>query len=86
VRLPDILGWVGGALLVACAFPQARKVWKEGHARGMSGSFLWMWIAGSALTLAYLIMAQPDATPVIAARVVNFAPLLIMAYFLHRPR
>jgi uncharacterized protein with PQ loop repeat len=80
------VGWTGTAMLAACTFPQAWHTYKLGNAKGMSASFLWLWIAGSTFTLVYLLVQHNDALPVIAARILNYIPLFVMVFFMYRPR
>jgi len=42
----DFLGYVSGILLAFCALPQFLKIIKDGHCKGLSRSFLWMWFIG----------------------------------------
>lgn len=61
------LGWMGAALFTFATLPQLRKVWREGHADGMSwgyllpvwtgfwcmGTYTWVRHAGTALVYSY---------------------------------
>jgi len=65
----NYLGWLGAALFTFASVPQVIKVWREGHARGMSwGYLLPIWVgfwcmgvytiqtrAGVALTYSYTL-------------------------------
>lgn len=55
-----LLGWVALAILASAAVPQAIKVFREGHARGMS----WLYIAqlqvGFVLILVYSFLVPTD--------------------------
>lgn len=41
-----LLGWIGAFCFSACAIPQTLKCMKQGHARGLSPWFLWLWFGG----------------------------------------
>lgn len=82
----EIIGWIGTVMLMLCIFPQAVKTYRDGNANGMSAYFITLWIAGSLLTLTYLLALHPSAIPVIMARVLNFFPLGVIVYFKFRPR
>ena len=54
--LVEILGWLGAGLLGIRAIPQAYKCCKQGHAKGISRSFLWLWISGQVFMLAHFLL------------------------------
>lgn len=49
----DIVGYFFGLMLAFCVFPQFIKTIKDGHCRGLSRTFLWMWFVGLAGMLAH---------------------------------
>ena len=53
--MSDWIGWAGSILFAACAIPQAWQSWREGHSRGLSWSFLLLWLSGEVLTIAYVL-------------------------------
>jgi len=58
VTLPfliEMLGWLGAGTLGVRAIPQTYKCWKQGHAKGISRSFLWLWILGQIFMLAHFV-------------------------------
>lgn len=50
-----VIGWIGGLLLAWCGAPQAIRSIKQGHSKGISRSFLFMWGVGEIFVLAYVL-------------------------------
>ncbi len=63
-----ILGWLGAAALSICGVPAAWKAFRDGHARGMSGSFLALWWLGELALLGHTQLEHKGA-----ALVTNYA-------------
>src|SRR5690606_7815513 len=53
--LIEVIGFIGGLFLALCAVPQAYKSYQDGHANGMSHSFIWLWCLGEIAMLAYIL-------------------------------
>ena len=51
----EIVGWLGGIFLAICGVPLAWQSYRDGHSHGISQGFLWLWFAGEALTLIYVL-------------------------------
>jgi uncharacterized protein with PQ loop repeat len=51
----DLLGYIGSICLAICSVPQAYMSYKQGHSRGISVGFLFLWTAGEIFTLLYII-------------------------------
>lgn len=51
----DFLGYIGSICLAICSVPQAYMSYKQGHSRGISFGFLFLWTAGEIFTLLYII-------------------------------
>ncbi len=83
----SICGWVGSIAFSICAAPQAYECWKKKHARGISSSFLALWVAGEVFTTIFVCGAlSPDAgfievLPLISNYFFNFLFLLIIIYY-----
>ncbi len=52
----ETIGWMSSFFLSACSLPQVIRILKDGHANGLSTSFLVMWTAGNILTQIYIIV------------------------------
>ena len=83
------VGWVGSFLFCFCGVPQAWASYRDGHARGMSHGFLWMWCFGEVCTLWYVaaLNASRGATaPLLTNYVLNLAFLLVIIRYKYWPR
>lgn len=76
----EIVGWIGGALLAICAFPQVIKVVRERNADGMSGTNLFLWCFGEIFMLAY-ILTQQFSFPLLLNYSLNLLFVLIIMYY-----
>lgn len=85
MSLIEVMGWVGSTLFAACAFPQAVKTYKDGHAEGLSWLFLLMWFFGEILTAAY-VMLTSMSIPLLANYGANFILLVIILKYKIWPR
>lgn len=84
----EIIGWGGSILFGACGLPQAYKSYVEGHARGLSHSFIWMWTGGEILTLIYVLSLPTLSWPLITNYLINLVSVIIILrykYFERRP-
>ena len=56
---PD--AWLGAACLSLCGVPAAARAIEEGHAHGMSGAFLTLWLIGEIAMLCYVARNRKGA-------------------------
>lgn len=49
------VGWLGSFLLAVCGLPQAIESYRTKSSKGITWSFLLMWLFGEILTLTFLI-------------------------------
>lgn len=49
------IGWLGGIMFALCGLPQAITSIKQGHSRGISSWFLFLWLSGEILMQIYVI-------------------------------
>lgn len=54
----EIIGWIGGILLAACAIPLAWESYRQKHSRGISNLFLALWLIGEILMFIYVLPKQ----------------------------
>lgn len=80
----NLIGWIGGICFAISGIPQAYWSWKEGHSKGLSWSFLLLWLGGEVFTLVY-VSARQD-WPLIFNYVFNLMSLLVIIYYKLRPR
>lgn len=72
----EIIGWIGAILFAICGLPQAWACYKQGHSRGLSWSFLLMWLGGEIFTIAY-VFPKKDI-PLLFNYFLNLVFLLVM--------
>jgi uncharacterized protein with PQ loop repeat len=75
----EFIGWLGSILFCLCGLPQAIKSYKEGHSRGLSNAFLWLWFLGEILSFIYVLPKL--IWPLIGNYIVNFIFLLVIMKF-----
>jgi len=56
----EIIGWLGTISLAICGFPQMIKSVKDGHATGISLSFIMLWLVGEILCTIYVTYKDFD--------------------------
>lgn len=81
--MPEIVGWLGGFLLAACGLPQAVMSYRQKHSYGLSWWFLFMWLAGEMLVLAYVLPKKH--WPLIFNYSANIVMVLFILYYRVRP-
>lgn len=84
--LIDIIGWIAGGLFAFCAFPQALKTYKDGHAYDLSPVTLWMWAVGEVLMIIYTIGDIGFNGPLLFNYTFNLASLVIIMRYKYWPR
>lgn len=79
-----LLGWIGSWCLAVCGVPAAYKSYKDGHSDGLSGMFVFLWLAGEVLTLIYV--APKKDWPLIFNYLSNISLISVMVYYKLYPR
>ena len=77
----EILGWASAAALSLCGVPQAVRCARDGHARGLSGAFVVMWLLGEMGALAYLLTKPSPTWPIVANYAVNLVVVAVISYY-----
>jgi hypothetical protein len=72
----DYIGIAGSICFAICGMPQAIQCAKDGHANGLSWSFLLLWFCGEIFTIAYIWPKQDWI--LLSNYILNFASLLLM--------
>lgn len=84
--MADIIGWSGSVFLAICGAPQALKSIREGHSRGVSASFLMLWLGGE-LCYLYSTAAKFGLVSWLVFNYVgNIVFVLVIIYFALFPR
>lgn len=72
-------GWLGSICLAICGAPAAYKVYKDQHAKGLSGPSIALWFIGEVLTLVYVV---PQLNwPLIANYGANLIFVSVLVYY-----
>ncbi len=72
----ELIGWLGSIMFGICGFPQAYQCYKDGHAKGISGSFIWLWTGGEVFTFFYVAMLPITSWPLIANYTINLISVI----------
>lgn len=79
----EIVGWLGSVFLALCGLPQAIQCWRDGHANGISSSFLALWTSGEILAAAYVI--HLGNAPLIVNYLINIISCLVILRYKLKP-
>lgn len=82
----EFVGWFGSILFALCALPQALKCWNDGHARGLSNSFLWLWLLGEASMIVYTVFKLNGDLPLLFNYMLNMSFLMLIMRYKYWPR
>ena len=72
----EIIGWIGTICFAICGLPQALQCYRDGHAKGLSWSFLLLWFGGEVFTITYLWPKQDWV--LLTNYCLNFVSLIFM--------
>lgn len=75
----DAIGILGSCTLAACAIPQLVKTVRTKSADDFDWSFLWMWLAGDVLMLAYSVAVSNGILT--ANYAANLVPICVILYY-----
>jgi uncharacterized protein with PQ loop repeat len=78
------IGWIGSTLLAWCGLPQVIKAIRDGHATGVSGVFLTMWLIGELCVLIYVLPSGDK--PLIVNYTLNLVLAGILTFYKICPR
>lgn len=80
------LGWLGSLAFTLCALPQAVQCWRQGHANGLSGCFLSIWLLGEACMLTAVPVQCGWVLWLMMGYIGNTACLLVILRYYLLPR
>lgn len=83
--MTEIIGWVGALCFAFCAIPQLVTTLRLGHARGVSGLFLAMWLLGEVCMIYYVLNTSLNWV-LLANYIMNSFCLLFIVYYKMFPR
>jgi len=67
----ESIGWIAGLLFAFCGLPQSIKSYKDGHSRGISNLFMWMWLVGELLMQVYVYLKHGLDMPLLVNYWIN---------------
>ena len=82
----EVIGWIGTVCFAMCGAPQAWQCMRQGHTRGLSTSYLLLWLTGD---VSYVISVWGQLGFVIwmmTNYLLNLLWLAIIFYYVIRPR
>lgn len=56
--MKDVFGFLMMVCLAICGFPQALKSFQDGHSKGVSSGFLYLWLIGEICGLTYILLDE----------------------------
>jgi uncharacterized protein with PQ loop repeat len=80
----DLLGWSGAGFLTICSLPQGLKVLKQGHSKGLSTLYMWLWFLGELLTFVYVCIGN-FSWPLFANYATNLTLSVILLKYYYFP-
>jgi uncharacterized protein with PQ loop repeat len=85
-EMAEIVGWLGAILLAVCGAPQALKSIRDGHSRGISSSFLTLWLGGELCFLYSTVAKFGFVSWLLFNYVGNIIFVSVIIYFAWFPR
>lgn len=82
----ELIGWLGAACFALCGLPQAYVCYKQGHGRGVSNLFMWIWLAGELLTMPYIYFTHGLDPVIFFNLTLNTIFIIIILRYIYFPR
>lgn len=82
----EILGWLMTFCFVVCGIPQAYKCYKDGNGKGLSVSFILLWLFGEILGLLYSLGIKPFQIPLFVNYLLSGLITVIILKYIWFPR
>lgn len=82
----EYIGYMGAVLLAFCALPQAIMSIMQGHSRGMSYVFLWMWLTGEIYLMWFVVATVGVKGPLFFNYFCNTVLVSIITWYRYFPR
>jgi uncharacterized protein with PQ loop repeat len=80
-----VLGYIAMIFLMLAGIPQAYKIYKQGHAKGVSTYYLVMVLLGFITMICYVFITN-KSIPLIVNYAINIISFSIMAWYKVYPR
>lgn len=85
-KMIEAIGWLASFCFAICALPQARLSYKQGHSRGVSPSFMWLWFSGEILMMLYVPLKLGWDWPIMFNLITNALFGLVILRYMYFPR
>ncbi|MCB0219929.1 MAG: hypothetical protein KDH09_09570 [Chrysiogenetes bacterium] len=82
----ESIGWLGNTLLAVCGAPQAFQSLRQGHSRGVSAGFLWLWLSGELCAGVYAALHLNFDAPILFNIGCNVLFISVIMRYLYWPR
>jgi len=82
----QIIGWLASICFAMCAAPQAILSYRQGHSKGISKTFLFLWLMGELLMMIYVPLSLGWDGPIMVNLIVNTAFILVILKYMYFPR
>lgn len=79
------IGYIAMAFLMLAGIPQAYRIYKQGHAQGVSTYYIVMVLLGF-ITMMWYVLLTNKSIPLIVNYVINIISFAIMAWYKAYPR
>ncbi len=77
----EVIGWIAGLLFAFCGLPQAIQCYKQGHAKGVSSTFILMWLTGEILMQVYVLEKHGFDMPLLVNYWINTIFALVIVRY-----
>ena len=82
----SLFGWTSSLLFAICAVPQAYICYKQGHGRGLSKTFLWIWLWAEIFYVPYIYLKFGWDWPIMSNIIANLICMIIIMRYIYWPK
>lgn len=85
MTIVDAVGWIGAFCFAICSIPQAVQCYQQKNADGVSSLFLFLWVCGEVLSIAYVSlhegMTAQSTWPLIFNYAINLMGISVIIWY-----
>jgi uncharacterized protein with PQ loop repeat len=82
----ELFGYLASACFILCGVPQVVLCVKQGHGKGLSHLFMWIWFAGESFLLVYAFFGLNVNIPLLLNAGFCFLTCLVILRYMYFPR
>ena len=82
----ELLGWISSFFFAVCGAPQAWVCYRQGHGRGISALFMWIWLMGELFAFPYILLKYGIDLPILTNLTVNTFFIVVILRYVYFPR